>query len=316
MIADLQHMVHPDLFTTREREARTQASRDVAGIARRIVTISDYSRRSIIELLGADPRQVVTSYLGVDPIFDRVPSPAERDAVLERHDLIGQNYLFLPAQLLPHKNHKTVVNALRHLASMLGEPPLLVCSGSTATAQGAALMQEIATSDVGQLVRFLGHCPREDMPALYASAEALTFCSLHEGFGLPVIEAMSMGCPVIAADKTSLPEVAGDAALLVDPLDANAIAAAVLRLRASPALRQSLITAGKSQAALFSWERHCSEIVGLLHDCVGWPSPPESATRPGVDLRCAPPSRSLGAHFRQSIYPVLRHRLLDRLRPS
>ncbi len=316
MIADLQHLVHPDLFTTREREARTQASRDVARVARRIVTISDFSRRSIIELLGADPGRVVTSYLGVDPIFDRVPSPAERDAVLKRYDLIGRNYLFLPAQLLPHKNHKTVVNALRHLASTLGEPPLLVCSGSTATAQGAALMQEIATSDVGEFVRFLGHLPREDMPALYASAEALTFCSLHEGFGLPVIEAMSMGCPVIAADKTSLPEVAGDAALFVDPLDANAIAAAVLRLRANPALRQSLINAGKRQAARFSWERHCSEIVELLHGCVGRSPPSQSATRPNVNLRWALTSRSLGAQFRQSIYPIFRHRLLDLLRPS
>jgi glycosyltransferase involved in cell wall biosynthesis len=313
MIADLLHMVHPRLLTPQECEERTRASREAARHAQAIVTISEYSRRSIIELLGVDPSRVVTSYLAVDPIFERVPSSAEREAVLARYDLAGRRYLYLPAQLWPHKNHAPVVAALERLVRMADDPPLLVCSGSTSTAHGPALMQQVAATEVGQRVRFLGYCPREDMPALFAGAEALVFCSLHEGFGMPVIEAMRMGCPVIAANTTSLPEVAGNAAILVDPLDADAIAAAVLRLRADPALRRFLTAAGTRQAARFSWQRHCTEIVSLLHSCSGRASPGEGVRRAGSGLRQAARGGAFPARFRQSVYPVLRRRLIATL---
>jgi glycosyltransferase involved in cell wall biosynthesis len=313
MIADLLHMVHPDVFTPQECAERTRASREVARLARGIVTISEFSRRSIIDLLGVDPDRVLISHLAVDPIFDNVPSSAEQAAVLGRYGLARRRYLYLPAQLWPHKNHATVVAALQRLARAADDPPLLVCSGSTSTTHGPALMQQVAASGVGQLVRFLGHCPREDMPALFAGAEALVFCSLHEGFGMPVIEAMRMGCPVIAANTTSLPEVAGSAALLVDPLDADAIAAAVLRLRTDPALRRFLTAAGTRQAARFSWQRHCTEIVGLLHNCCGRNPPGEAAGRDGSGLRQATPTRIFAARFRQSVYPHLRRRLIATL---
>jgi glycosyltransferase involved in cell wall biosynthesis len=313
MIADLLHMVHPDLFVPQEREERTQASREVAQRARGIVAISQYGRQSIIELLGVEPGRVLTSCLAVDPVFDNVPSSIERDAVLARYSLTDRRYLYLPAQLWPHKNHATVVAALQRLARTADDPPLLVCSGSTSTAHGPALMQQVAASEVGRLVRFLGRCPREDMPALFAGAEALVFCSLHEGFGMPVIEAMRMGCPVIAANTTSLPEVAGNAAILVDPLDADAIASAVLRLRADPALRRFLTAAGTRHAARFSWQQHCTEIISLLHSCSGRNPPGEGARRAGPELRQAAPASSLAARFRQSVYPVLRRCLLATL---
>jgi glycosyltransferase involved in cell wall biosynthesis len=315
MIADLLHMVHPDVFTPQECAERTRASREVARLARGIVTISEFSRRSIIDLLGVDPDRVLISHLAVDPIFDNVPSSAEQAAVLGRYGLARRRYLYLPAQLWPHKNHATVVAALQRLARAADDPPLLVCSGSTSTTHGPALMQEVAASGVSQLVRFLGHCPREDMPALFSGAEALVFCSRHEGFGMPVIEAMRMGCPVIAANTTSLPEVAGNAALLVDPFDADVIAAAVLRLRADPALRRFLTDAGTRQAARFSWQRHCTEIVGLLHSCTSRSSPGADATRASLGLRQAVPARSFDARFRQRIYPSLRRRVIAGILP-
>ena len=144
-----------------------------------------------------------------------------------------------------------MLDALARLARTDSDPPLLVVAVPPPQATVSQLMQRTAASQVGHLVRFLGRCPREDMPALFAGAEALIFCSLYEGFGMPVVEAMRMGCPVIAANATSLPEVAGDAALLVDPLDADAIAAAVLRLRKDPALRRFLVYADASGGTIF-----------------------------------------------------------------
>jgi glycosyltransferase involved in cell wall biosynthesis len=313
MIPDLQHMALPDLFTAQERETRTLASREVAHLARRIVTISDYSRQSIIAQLGISPDRVATSLLAVDQAFETTMPVTIRDRVLAKYGLQGRSYLYLPAHLWPHKNHRTVIEAVRVLVNGAADDLLLVCSGTATTEYGAALIRDVAASEVGRFVRFIGRCPRGDVPALYAGAEALVFCSLHEGFGMPVIEAMRMGCPVIAANTTSLPEISGSAALLVDPLDATAIAAAVLRLREEPELRQSLIAAGRVRAQDFSWERHCTEIIALLYEAVGR-RPPNAETRQYPELRQAALGTSPAARFRQSFYPVVRRRLIAALR--
>ena len=104
-------------------------------------------------------------------------------------------------------------------------------------------------------VYFLGHIPDQDLIALYQMATCLVFPSLYEGFGLPVVEAMAAGCPVITTTSSSLPEVAGDAALLVDPLQAKEITAAMHQVSQNEALRQRMIAAGHLQASRFSWEQ-------------------------------------------------------------
>lgn len=104
-------------------------------------------------------------------------------------------------------------------------------------------------------VHFLGHIPDQDLIALYQMATCLVFPSLYEGFGLPVVEAMTAGCPVITTTSSSLPEVAGDAALLVDPLNAKEMATAMQRILQDEALRQRMISDGHAQASRFSWEQ-------------------------------------------------------------
>ena len=97
---------------------------------------------------------------------------------------------------------------------------------------------------------------RETLPALYRHATALVFPSLFEGFGMPVLEAMASGCPVICSNTTSLPEIAGTAAVLVDPLDDVRIAEALRDVAVDGEHRQTLVEAGISRAAAFSWTRH------------------------------------------------------------
>ena len=97
--------------------------------------------------------------------------------------------------------------------------------------------------------------PLDSLPLLYSAACALVFPSLEEGFGFPILEAMSYGLPVITSNCSSMPEVAGDAALLVDPLDATAIGEAMRRLAEDNALAQELRQRGRERAALFTWEK-------------------------------------------------------------
>ena len=104
-------------------------------------------------------------------------------------------------------------------------------------------------------VRFAGHVPGEQLPLWYNAAEVFVYPSLYEGFGLPPLEALACGTPVVTSATSAMPEVVGDAAVLVDPRDPEALAAALTRLLAAAALRATLRDRGPRRAALFSWAR-------------------------------------------------------------
>lgn len=316
LVADLQHLVYPAFFDARERELRAAASTAVARSAHHIVTISEFSRQKIMSLLGVEGSRVSCSYLAADPAFDRRPSAAERDRVLARHGLAGERYLLLPAQVWPHKNHETVIEALGKLLAAGREVPLLVSTGANASPFARDLMERVSRSAVGSRVRFLGLCPHEELPALYAGADALVFCSLYEGFGMPLLEAMRMDCPVIASTTTSVPEVSGDAAVLVDPTDADAIASAIVRVSGDHSLRSQLVAKGRARAETFSWDRHCNEMVRTLLACCGRTVEVASAPHGSVDLRDVKIEPSLATGFRTVTYPRLRRRLIGALQTT
>jgi glycosyltransferase involved in cell wall biosynthesis len=115
-------------------------------------------------------------------------------------------------------------------------------------------------------ITLLGHVPDADLRALMASAAALVFPSLHEGFGLPVVEAMTLGLPVITSRRTALPEVGGDAVLYADPESAHDLALQIDRILTQPGLAGELREKGRERARLFRWDTTCAE---MMHACAG-----------------------------------------------
>jgi len=250
--------------------------RMIEGVLKRadhIVTVSEASKRDIVELFGYPEEKITNTYQAVS--IPKKYTDKSDDLVREEVEgAFGLNYkgyfLFFGA-IEPKKNISRLIEG--YLASQVSEP--LVILGKTAWKAGEELrfLNEGSNRYLEQLdnltfvrdrVRRFDYAPFPLLVSLIRGAKALVFPSLYEGFGLPVLEAMLLGTPVISSDTASIPEVAGDAALLVDPYDPRAIADAIKTLSVDTGLRESLSARGRVQAELFSPDRY-RERIGALY---------------------------------------------------
>ena len=172
--------------------------------------------------------------------------------VLQRYALSVGFFLFI-GTLQPRKNLDKLLDAHAQLPLQVQKEHPLVIVGRVGWGVDALLVRIRQLAQKG-CVRWLDYVPEDEVMALLQSACALTFVSLYEGFGLPILEAFAAGCPVIASNTTSIPEVAGDAALLVDPGAALQMANAMMRIIEDPAFVQTLKEKGLKRAALFTWD--------------------------------------------------------------
>lgn len=212
----------------------------------RLIVDAESTRRDLAHHLGTPAAKVDVVPLGVEPAPPVVPTP-ERE-LRERLGLGDARVLLSVSAKRPHKNLGRLLEAVARLE----DRPVVVLPGYPTPHEAELRAQATA---LGVEARFPAWVSSEDLEGLYALAAAFVFPSLAEGFGLPVLEAMARGVPVACSDRTSLPEVAGDAALLFDPDDPGAIAAALTRLLSDAAEAQRLRAAGAARAATFTWER-------------------------------------------------------------
>ncbi len=230
-----------------------------------VLTDSQCSRQDIMAHLSLPPDRVHVIPLAAGASFRPLAPEAVRP-VLARHGIDGPYLLFVGSQA-PRKNLPRLLEAFARLRRWSDRWRLVVVgAGPRPPAAIAAQIHRLGLADG---VHVAGRVPEEDLPALYNGADLFVFPSLYEGFGLPVLEAMACGVPVVTADRSSLPEVAGDAALLVDPTDVEAIAAALRRVLADEALAASLRARGLARAATFSWERTARETVAVYESVLG-----------------------------------------------
>ena len=232
-------------------------SRSIARFAREadaILTYSEATTRDIVTLLGISREKVTVAPLAVDEGFEQMPR-AEAQAHLRRHYGLTKPYVLFVGTIEPRKNVPTLLKAF---AKIRGEVPhQLVLAGATGWSPepfNRALAEAHLDDRLVQTGYIRDHA---ELAAFYSAADLFAFPSFYEGFGLPVLEAMTCGCPVIAADNSALPEVTGDAAVLLPADDADAWAEAIKALLEDETRREALSEAGQRRATLFSW-RECA----------------------------------------------------------
>lgn len=258
-VHDLIHFKVPELFSPwRRAGGGVLLRRGVTG-ARRIITVSDATRRDLVARFPRAAPRVEVVPNGVSTVFRSGPGAAEARPPRP----VAGPYLLCVGNRKPHKNLAAAVEALALLAPEM--PHLrLVIAGEVYRGWEAVGTRAEALGVRDRIVEVDGATDAE-LRELYAHSEALLFPSLYEGFGLPVLEAMACGAPVVASNRSSIPEVAGDAGLLVDPERPEEMRDAVLRLHREPGLRETLVERGRRRAAAFTWECAARTTADLLY---------------------------------------------------
>jgi glycosyltransferase involved in cell wall biosynthesis len=232
-----------------------------------IVTVSECARRDLIAAYRLPAEKITVVYEAADPRF--CPQPPERvSAVRSRYGLPGR-YLLFVGTIEPRKNLTRLLEAFETIHEG-GLSDGLVIVGRRGWLYGD-FFARLEQSPVRGAVIFPGYVPDEDLPAIYAGAQALAFPSLYEGFGLPVLEAMACGTPVVTSDVSSIPEIGGEAALYVDPLDVEGMSEAIRRVLSDAWLRNQLRARGLAQAAQFSWERAAAQTAAVYEAVLTFP---------------------------------------------
>lgn len=236
---------------------------DACRHAAHLITASEYTARELVQFKIARPEKI-----SVIPLA--APALDESDTVSTdvRHILEGAPFFLHVGGNEPQKNQATVLRAFGVACRNPAFQHRLVLVGATHLTDAPAL--EMTTRAALRILR-VTDATRADMDALYEHCAALVFPSLHEGFGLPVLEAMRAAAPVITSNTSCLPEITGDAALLVEPLDADALANAMRRVLNDERLRVKLSEAGERRAQQFSWA-HTAELTRAVYARVAHPS--------------------------------------------
>jgi glycosyltransferase involved in cell wall biosynthesis len=273
-IADIQQEYYPEFFTRAELQARALMYGPSCQEATAVITVSEFSKRCMIEKYGLLPEKVHCVYeAGVERVDHPAGSPTVEEVRRKHH--LPASYAFYPANMWPHKNHHMLLLALHRLRQLYGMTLPLVLTGDE-MGQWEKLVALARHFHLEEQVRYLGYVAADDLPGLYRGAAMLLFPSLFEGFGIPLVEAMALGCPIAAAHTGSIPEIVGDAALLFDPRQPDSMATVCSQLLADDGLRQTLITRGRERATRFSWERAADETVRVFE----WARTQGSAVRP------------------------------------
>lgn len=248
-IGDIIFLRFPREFTFIQRRVAGFLCRRAARTCDRILTFSEFSKADVQEEFGVTAGKITATPLGTTPL----PEDSRTAEAFFREFRIPEKYLFSVLATYHHKNLEGLLRAFRELKQRRTIPHHLVVCGLK-MAGHREFLDALARLEVADSVIFTGWAPDAALRELHVRADCFVYPSLYEGFGLPVLDAMSLGTPVACSNVTSLPEVAGDAAALFDPNDPGAIAEAVWRCLADSAYRASLVEKGRARAATFTWE--------------------------------------------------------------
>ena len=224
-----------------------------------VMTVSEASKREIVELLDVDPNRVVVTWQPSDMQALDSEEMANLPRALTRYGLEQDQYGLFVGAIEPKKNVRRLIDAFLDAHDTM--PLVLVGPKAWKWETEIGDLDQRLGESARKRIRIVGHVPRNDLRKLLAGARMLTFPSLHEGFGLPPLEAMRMGCPVLTSNAGGLAEVCGNAALFVDPFETDSIRRGIVKMIEDDALRLKLREAGRAQAAKFSTEIYVNRLA-------------------------------------------------------
>lgn len=262
-IHDLGYEQFPEAHPRRQLAYLRWSTRHNARAARRVIVDSIATRDDLVRFYGTDAAKIDVVYPGADPDLRRAEDETQIAEAPARYGIRPAYVLYL-STLQPRKNLVRLVEAFA-MSGLHQQGYSLVLAGKSGwLAQSILDAIDHQPPAVRDCIRVTGYVDEADKAALLSGATTLTFPSLYEGFGFPVLEAQACGTAVICANTSSLPEVAGEGALLVDPLDTTALAEAMQRVASDANLRQNLVAAGYANLNRFSWPDAAVRVLDVL----------------------------------------------------
>jgi glycosyltransferase involved in cell wall biosynthesis len=262
-IYDLSFLTFPRGFRGSKRLYLTLLTRPSARKARRVITISESTKRDTVRLLGVSSEKVDVVYCGVDRAFH--PLPEKEVASFRQKCSLPERIILFVGTIEPRKNVARLIEAY----SRLRDRQVKLVIGGARGWLYEEVFARVEELDLTDDVLFPGYISADELPLWYNAAELFVYPSLYEGFGLPPLEAMACGTPVITSNVSSLPEVVGEAGLTVDPTDSRGLAEAMNQVLGDRALRQSMRERGLTRAGRFSWAKAARETIAVYRRALG-----------------------------------------------
>lgn len=268
-VHDLTFKVHPEWFAADRRFLFDDLFWREVRRAERIITVSEHSKRDIVEILGVDPSRVSVIPGAPEGHFQPLRDKERLDAVRQRYGL-RPGFLFTVGSIHTRRNLERLIQAVSLAGREAGgEPQLLILGTPAPFTPPVDIWGTARRCGMEGRVIHLEYVTEEELLCLYNACGLFVYPSLYEGFGLPVVEAMACGAPVACARATSLPEVAGEAAAYFDPLDVEDMARVLASLLTDHEEQERLSRAGVERAAGFSWRRAAEQTLRVFREAAG-----------------------------------------------
>lgn len=266
----LVHDIIPRLFPEylnnfRKRFYQSQVEKAIYG-AHIIMTVSEYSKKDLIEKMNVKPTKIFTNLISVDSLYSKEVLQSESERVMKKYNL-DSGYIYSGGGLEVRKNTDGTLRAYKKLVERNKNIPPLVISGklmpqlAPLIVDVEKMVEELKLEDK---VKIIGYVDQEDLPALYKNALMFVYPSHYEGFGMPVLEAMRIGTPVVTADNSSLPEVGGEGVLYADDESDDDLADKMEEILKNEELRNDLVAKAKEKAEDFSWDKFVDKFFEIV----------------------------------------------------
>lgn len=259
---DVGYEKYPETYTSWELASLRQGAKRALKMSDKIIAVSNFTKNEMIRIYSINPSKIEVIYPGCDAEKWKPVSSILVEKVLMKHKITGPYFVFLN-RLALRKNPIGMIRMYNRFREKVKQPHQLLLIGKIETMQ-TEIDDEINNSPYSNEIIKMGWMPPVDLPAIISGARAVLMPSIYEGFGLPVIEAMSSGCPVIASTSGSLPEVVGQAGLLNNTHDIEGFSESMIKVCQDLSLRQELISKGFERAKEFSWEKSAVKTLDLI----------------------------------------------------